>query len=122
MTDRWIKHKLSVSENTVRTRLREISPLLAADLDHPTVQAQLLLALRVPPLLRRPPRPHARFPARRCPPNSSTPTRPRAGHPPCSNRSIGHCVSHCDAGSSITAAPLPQPPSWDWPAPPSPRG
>lgn len=40
---------LSVSENTVRTRLREISPLLAADLDHPTVQAQLLLALRVPP-------------------------------------------------------------------------
>ncbi|WP_409061175.1 helix-turn-helix domain-containing protein [Streptomyces sp. SYP-A7185] len=39
---------LGVSEGTVRSRLRAIAALLAADLDHPTVQAQLLLALRAP--------------------------------------------------------------------------
>lgn len=39
---------LDVSEGTVRSRLRGISALLTADLDHPTVQAQLLLALRAP--------------------------------------------------------------------------
>lgn len=39
---------LDVSEGTVRARLRGIEALLAADLDHPTVQAQLLLALRAP--------------------------------------------------------------------------
>ncbi|MER5299705.1 helix-turn-helix domain-containing protein [Streptomyces lasiicapitis] len=39
---------LGVSEGTVRARLRDISNRLAAELDHPTVQAQLLLALRVP--------------------------------------------------------------------------
>ncbi|WP_371525833.1 helix-turn-helix domain-containing protein [Streptomyces sp. NBC_01283] len=39
---------LDVSEGTVRSRLRGISALLTADLDDPTVQAQLLLALRAP--------------------------------------------------------------------------
>ncbi|MFJ5264722.1 helix-turn-helix domain-containing protein [Streptomyces sp. NPDC088387] len=39
---------LTVSEGTVRTRLRGIGSLLAADLDDPTVQAQLLLAVRAP--------------------------------------------------------------------------
>ncbi|GAA2101613.1 hypothetical protein GCM10009801_74970 [Streptomyces albiaxialis] len=39
---------LGVSEGTVRARLPVIASLLAADLDHPTVQAQLLLALRAP--------------------------------------------------------------------------
>ncbi|MFF9896455.1 helix-turn-helix domain-containing protein [Streptomyces longispororuber] len=39
---------LGVSEGTVRARLRGVGARLAADLDHPTVQAQLLLALRVP--------------------------------------------------------------------------
>ncbi|MCX4826415.1 helix-turn-helix domain-containing protein [Streptomyces sp. NBC_01142] len=39
---------LDVSEGTVRTRLRGISTLLATELDHPTVQAQLLLAVRAP--------------------------------------------------------------------------
>ncbi|WP_260333944.1 helix-turn-helix domain-containing protein [Streptomyces beigongshangae] len=39
---------LDVSEGTVRTRLRWISTLLAAELDNPTVQAQLLLAVRAP--------------------------------------------------------------------------
>jgi hypothetical protein len=37
-----------VSEGTVRTRLREIGTLLGIDLAHPTVQAQLLLAVRAP--------------------------------------------------------------------------
>ncbi|MFD6286333.1 helix-turn-helix domain-containing protein [Streptomyces sp. NPDC060205] len=39
---------LGTSEGTVRTRLRTIGTLLAAELDHPTIQAQLLLALRAP--------------------------------------------------------------------------
>ncbi|MEV0219594.1 helix-turn-helix domain-containing protein [Streptomyces sp. NPDC050704] len=39
---------LDVSEGTVRARLRWIGTLLAAELDNPTVQAQLLLALRAP--------------------------------------------------------------------------
>lgn len=39
---------LDVSEGTVRARLRWIGTALAADLDNPTVQAQLLLALRAP--------------------------------------------------------------------------
>ncbi|MFE7032432.1 helix-turn-helix domain-containing protein [Streptomyces sp. NPDC057621] len=39
---------LGTSEGTVRTRLRAISTRLAAELDHPTIQAQLLLALRAP--------------------------------------------------------------------------
>ncbi len=39
---------LDVSEGTVRARLRGIATLLGADLDHPTVQAQLLLSLRAP--------------------------------------------------------------------------
>lgn len=39
---------LDVSEGTVRARLRAAGSLLAVDLDHPTVQAQLLLALRAP--------------------------------------------------------------------------
>ncbi|WJV50768.1 helix-turn-helix domain-containing protein [Streptomyces flavofungini] len=39
---------LDVSEGTVRARLRAAAALLAVDLDHPTVQAQLLLALRAP--------------------------------------------------------------------------
>ncbi|MFD9441858.1 helix-turn-helix domain-containing protein [Streptomyces sp. NPDC060006] len=39
---------LDVSEGTVRTRLRWIGTALTADLDNPTVQAQLLLALRAP--------------------------------------------------------------------------
>lgn len=39
---------LEVSEGTVRTRLRGIGTLLAAELDNPTVQAQLLLAVRAP--------------------------------------------------------------------------
>lgn len=39
---------LDVSEGTVRSRLRGISALLAAELHNPTVQAQLLLALRAP--------------------------------------------------------------------------
>ncbi|WP_405656232.1 helix-turn-helix domain-containing protein [Streptomyces sp. RK9] len=39
---------LDVSEGTVRARLRTAGSLLAVDLDHPTVQAQLLLALRAP--------------------------------------------------------------------------
>ncbi|MFC8127331.1 helix-turn-helix domain-containing protein [Streptomyces sp. NPDC057302] len=39
---------LDVSEGTVRSRLRGIGALLAAELDGPTVQAQLLLALRAP--------------------------------------------------------------------------
>ncbi|MEV0505024.1 helix-turn-helix domain-containing protein, partial [Streptomyces spectabilis] len=60
---------LDVSEGTVRSRLRGIGLLLAADLDHPTVQAQSLLALRAPaspvpaaaaePLLPSPPLPAA---------------------------------------------------------------
>ncbi|GGR89736.1 hypothetical protein GCM10010252_30800 [Streptomyces aureoverticillatus] len=41
-------HALDVAEGTVRTRLRGIGTLLDADLDDPTVQAQLLLALRAP--------------------------------------------------------------------------
>jgi len=39
---------LDVSEGTVRARLRWIGTLLAAELDNPTVQAQLLLAFRAP--------------------------------------------------------------------------
>lgn len=39
---------LDVCDGTVRTRLRGIGKLLAADLDNPTVQAQLLLAVRAP--------------------------------------------------------------------------
>lgn len=39
---------LDVSEGTVRARLRWIGTLLAAELGNPTVQAQLLLALRAP--------------------------------------------------------------------------
>lgn len=39
---------LDVSEGTVRTRLRGIGTLLAAEPDNPTVQAQLLLAMRAP--------------------------------------------------------------------------
>ncbi|GHC54175.1 helix-turn-helix domain-containing protein [Streptomyces flavofungini] len=39
---------LDVSEGTVRARLRAAAGLLGVDLDHPTVQAQLLLALRAP--------------------------------------------------------------------------
>ncbi|MFH9677579.1 helix-turn-helix domain-containing protein [Streptomyces sp. NPDC017405] len=39
---------LDVSEGTVRTRLRGIGTLLDTDLHHPTVQAQLLLAVRAP--------------------------------------------------------------------------
>ncbi|MFJ2828405.1 helix-turn-helix domain-containing protein [Streptomyces sp. NPDC087263] len=39
---------LDVSEGTVRTRLRGIGTLLVAELDNPTVQAQLLLAVRAP--------------------------------------------------------------------------
>ncbi|MFD0548703.1 helix-turn-helix domain-containing protein [Streptomyces rectiviolaceus] len=60
-------HALDVSEGTVRSRLRGISALLAADLDSPTVQAQLLLALRAPA----PPEPVAssvRLPASPLPP------------------------------------------------------
>ncbi|MGW7084169.1 helix-turn-helix domain-containing protein [Streptomyces sp. NPDC054871] len=59
---------LDVSEGTVRSRLRGISALLAADLDHPTVQAQLLLALRAPA----PPEPapsYVRLPASPLPPD-----------------------------------------------------
>ncbi|WP_052029238.1 PucR family transcriptional regulator, partial [Streptomyces aurantiacus] len=41
-------HALDVAEGTVRTRLRAIRTLLDADLDDPTAQAQLLLALRAP--------------------------------------------------------------------------
>ncbi|MFF6975571.1 helix-turn-helix domain-containing protein [Streptomyces tsukubensis] len=37
---------VGLSEGTVRARLREIGPLLAADLGHPTIAAQLLLAVR----------------------------------------------------------------------------
>ncbi|MCL7429139.1 helix-turn-helix domain-containing protein [Streptomyces sp. YS415] len=44
---------LDVSEGTVRARLRGIGTLLAAELDNPTVQAQLLLALRAPAPSRR---------------------------------------------------------------------
>ncbi|MDO0930242.1 helix-turn-helix domain-containing protein [Streptomyces sp. DG2A-72] len=39
---------LDVSEGTVRMRLRVIGTLLATELDNPTVQAQLLLAVRAP--------------------------------------------------------------------------
>ncbi|MFC8660768.1 helix-turn-helix domain-containing protein [Streptomyces sp. NPDC057199] len=39
---------LDVSEGTIRARLRGIGTLLAAELGNPTVQAQLLLALRAP--------------------------------------------------------------------------
>lgn len=39
---------LALSEGTIRSRLRSIRTLLAVDLDCPTVQAQLLLALRAP--------------------------------------------------------------------------
>ncbi|MFD3577180.1 helix-turn-helix domain-containing protein [Streptomyces sp. NPDC058644] len=58
---------LGVSEGTVRSRLRGIGALLAADLDDPTVQAQLLLALRAPA----PPEPattYVRLPAAPLPP------------------------------------------------------
>ncbi|MFI8932696.1 helix-turn-helix domain-containing protein [Streptomyces sp. NPDC053474] len=66
---------LDVSEGTVRSRLRSIGVLLAVDLDHPTVQAQSLLALRAPaspvpaavaqPLLPSPPLPAALLSAER---------------------------------------------------------
>ncbi|MEU5164038.1 helix-turn-helix domain-containing protein [Streptomyces sp. NPDC020875] len=39
---------LGLSEGTVRSRLRAVGTLLAVDLDDPTVQARLLLALRAP--------------------------------------------------------------------------
>ncbi|GAA1886471.1 hypothetical protein GCM10009837_04990 [Streptomyces durmitorensis] len=58
---------LDVSEGTVRSRLRGIGALLAADLERPTAQAQLLLALRAPA----PPDPAAsyvRLPATPLPP------------------------------------------------------
>lgn len=55
-------HALDVAEGTVRTRLRGIRTQLSADLDDPTVQAQLLLALRAPAAATTAPPPAAHAP------------------------------------------------------------
>jgi hypothetical protein len=62
---------LCISEGTVRNRLRVISTTIEASLDQPTVQAQLLLALRAPAL----PTPCSPGPPAPIPADSPVPTQ-----------------------------------------------
>ena len=103
---------LDVSEGTVRARLRWIGTLLAAELGNPTVQAQLLLALRAPAPYQRSAHPHVLALTSRCPPICSTPTTPSAGPPPSSDLCTSPCESPFDVGSNTEAARHPLPPSW----------
>ncbi|GGO54429.1 helix-turn-helix domain-containing protein [Streptomyces lasiicapitis] len=94
---------LDVAEGTVRTRLRGIRALLAADLDDPTVQAQLLLALRAPAAA-----------------GPTTAAEPTAAAGPTTAADPTGTPPSTDAPPQTTAPPPPPPPNSPSASPPQP--